>query len=99
MAPKLHALDQQVQQLDGRRRVVEGSVARLVVEREPGGERAEPAVVGVVAQQRSGEEHRVDHLSAWERFPIRPCEGGVEEAEVEPDVVTGDHGVADEAEQ
>ena len=91
--------DQQMEQVDGGRSIFECTVRRAVLEREPLGERAEPAVVGVVARQTSGERHGVDHVVGAECRPAGPCERRVQEPQVELDVVPGDHRVADELEQ
>ena len=73
-------------------------MGRLVVEPEPVGERAEPAVGHLVAHEPAGERDRVDDGWAIRRPPVA-LEGGAEEGEVEDDVVADDHRVADELEQ
>jgi hypothetical protein len=92
-------LDEEVEQLDRGRRVLERPVAGHIREPEPGGERAEPTVVGLVAQQGAGEVHRVDDGRRIEQRPVGPGERGVEETHVERDVVTRDHRVARELDQ
>ena len=57
-------LDEQVEQVGGRERVVECSVARLVVETESRGERAEAAVGDLVANEATRQRDRVDHRAA-----------------------------------
>ena len=84
-----------MQQVGGGQRVVERAVGRAVVEAEAVGQRAQPAVGHLVAHEPAGQRHGVDERL---REPVPACaaEGGVEEPEVEPDVVADDHGAADE---
>ena len=63
-------LEQQVQQVGGGERVVEGAVGRLVREPEATRERAEPAVRHLVAHEPAGQRARVDPRVATAR-PIR----------------------------
>ena len=91
-------LDEQVEEVGGRERIVECSVARLVVETESGGERAEATVGDLVANEATRERDGVDHGARQRRAAVT-FTGGSEEADVEADVVAHDHGVADELDE
>ena len=91
-------LDEQVEEVGGGERVVERSMAGLMIEPQARGERAELAVRNLVAQQAPGQRHGVDH-GAGERRSAVALAGGAEEAHVEADVVAHDHRVADELDE
>ena len=71
------------------------AMARLVIESESRSERAEPTIGDLVAHEAAGEGDRVD-ARVGERHPTGALERVAEEGEVEADVVTDDHRVADE---
>ena len=68
-------LEQQVEQVGGGQGVVEGAVGRPVVEPEPVGEGAEPAVGHLVADEAPGQGAGVDRCAAPSRGPAGPHAG------------------------
>ncbi len=90
--------DQQVQQVGGGERIVEGAMSGLVVEPESVGERGQPVVGHLVAQQPTGEGGGVDDGGAVVGALVAG-EGGAQESEIERDVVADEHGVAQEVDQ
>ena len=91
-------LDQQVEQVGGRECVVEGAMRGLVVEPEAIGERAEPAVGDLVAEQSPGERGGVDHGRAVVE-PLIAGECGAHEREIERGVVGDEHRIAEEVDE
>ena len=95
-------LDQQVEQVGGRERVVEGTMARSVVEAEAGRECSQTAIRHLVTNQPPCERDGVDDGAVGgcaDRRPIVALTGGSQEADVEADVVADDDRVADELDQ
>ena len=70
----------------------------LVVEAEARGQRAEPAVGHLVADQAAGQGDGVDLHRVVAGVP-GPLERGAQEGDVEADVVADDHGAPQELEQ
>ena len=92
------AFQEEVEQIGSGTHVVEGPVRRLVAEPEVSREGAELAVRDLGTHEPAGEAAGIDELIRQLR--IRPGgERGVQEPEVEADVVAHDHGIADELEQ
>ena len=87
-----------MQEVGGGERVVEGPVTGSVREAEAFGQRAEPAVGDLVADETPGQGGGVDRRVVEQR-PPRSFECGLEEPDVEADVVPHDDRVADELEQ
>ena len=84
-------LEQQVEEVGGGQRVVEGPVGGPVVEPEPAGERAEPAVRHLVAHAAGGPARTVS-TSGWaSRGQPSRSSAAFEEADVEADVVADEH--------
>ena len=91
-------LEQRVQDLGGGRRVGERAVARRHRHAEVPGEGSELEVGHLVAHQSAREPDRVDATLGQLGVAVRG-QGGIEERDVEPDVVTDDDRPADELEQ
>ena len=92
------SFEEEVQEVRGGERVVEGPVARAMGEPEAVGERAETAVGHLVTDEAPGERGGVDDVVGEPR-PLGSFEGGLEESDVEADVVPHDDGVADELQE
>ena len=90
--------EQRVQHLGGGRRVGVRTVHRLHRRAEVAGQRAEPQVRHLVADEAARERNRVDAAVRQPRVAVRD-ERGVEEAGVEADVVADDHRVVRELEE
>ena len=91
-------LQQDVEQVGGGQRVVEGAVAGPVVEAEATRQRAQLAVGHLVAHQAPGQGAGVDR-GVGQRRALGAHQRGPDEAQVEADVVADHHRVADELEQ
>ena len=91
-------LEQRVQHLGRRLRVGERAVDRLGRDAEVARQRGEPEVRNLVAHESPRDRERVD-VAVREARSTRRDQRGVEERDVEADVVADDHRVADELEQ
>ena len=89
------AFQQQVQQVSGGERVVQCTVTGAMVETEAAGQCAELAVRHFITHQAARKSKRV-HDGVAQRRPVAAQQRGVDEAHVEADVVTDDHGFPDE---
>ena len=95
-APARRPLEQQVEQIGRGQRVLQRPVGRAVVEPEAVGQGAQAAVRHLVAHEPPGQRRGVDGAGWRSRAQPSRAEGGVEEAEVEADVVPDDDRAAEE---
>ena len=92
------SLEHGVEEVAGGQHVVERPVRRLMGEAEGRRQGAELAVGNHVPDQAAGEGQGV-HGGIGQSFPPRRLQGMVEEGQVEPEVVTDQHGAAHELEE
>jgi hypothetical protein len=89
-----------VQQIGRGQRVVQGPVGGPAGESEVLGQRPQLAVADLVPDQAAGEGARVDDpVGARQAFVPGSHQGGVEEGQVEPDVVAHQHGAGGELQE
>jgi hypothetical protein len=88
-------LDQHVEQVGRGQRVGQGPVSRAARQAEVAGQGRQPAVGHLVAQQATGERHRVD-LDEPDAGPLGGGQGGRKERDVEAHVVADQHRAPDE---
>ena len=91
-------LEQHVQQVARGESVIEGTVGGAMAEAQARRQRSQPAVGHLVADEPAGERAGVDELVA-QPGPTGTRQRGVEEADVVPDVVAHEDGVAEELEE
>lgn len=92
------ALEEHVQQIGGRKSIIECTVAWLMIESEATGQCRQAAVGYLVADQSSGKCQGVDDDVCQVRTS-GAGEGSVQKSNVEPNVVTNDHAVSTKLEQ
>ena len=97
-APFLREPDQRHEDLGGRRRVGQRTVARLGRGAEEVGQAGEPEVPRAAGEQPAGQPDGVDDGSRY-AAAREPEDGMVEERHVEAGVVGDEHGVAREGEE